>query len=131
MNAEDVVQEAYTRAIQYHTAYDPEQSFDKWFGGILLNCMREFKKDERDKGVVNIDEIEEHPAVFQDPFFASIKNEVEARIRAKPAPLSYILRLHFIEQYSPADIEKLVDKTANAIRQDIHRFRNELREAYA
>lgn len=129
-NAEDVVQEAYTRAITYYSAFNGED-FEQWFSGILRNCIAQFRKEEQARGAVNIEEVEDEPSIFEDPFFRSIKNEIEARIAAKPASQSHILRLHFLEQYSPSDIERVVPETNGAIRQIIFRFRNELRGTYA
>jgi len=40
-NAEDVVQEAFTRALKYHKSYNPAMTaFDAWFSRILDNSLR-------------------------------------------------------------------------------------------
>lgn len=57
---EEIVQEAYTRALKYYKAYDDSiQTFDAWFHAILNNTLRSVQKEEREKGVVHtiIDDI--------------------------------------------------------------------------
>lgn len=44
-DGQDVVNEAYLRAMVYwHEGID---DFDKWFGGVMFNVLRDFKKDSR------------------------------------------------------------------------------------
>src|SRR3546814_3055187 len=50
--AEDIVQEAYTRALQYWNRYSPEQPFGAWFNGILLNCVKDNIREEAHQGAV-------------------------------------------------------------------------------
>ena len=38
--AEDIVQEAYERAIRYRRSYNGAE-FDKWLNTILNNCLRD------------------------------------------------------------------------------------------
>lgn len=42
--AEDVVQEAYSRAIKYQASYNPKlSSINTWFNSIMFNILRELK----------------------------------------------------------------------------------------
>ena len=57
-NAEDVVQEAYARALKYFRAWTYDgvgtelDSFNRWFTTILNNACREFQYEERGQGMV-------------------------------------------------------------------------------
>lgn len=44
-DAEDVVQEAYARALRYQDSFDGT-NFDRWFNTILNNALREHKNNE-------------------------------------------------------------------------------------
>lgn len=45
-SAEDVVQEAFFRALKFHKSFDPKLgSLDKWFNSIMFNCLREHQRN--------------------------------------------------------------------------------------
>ena len=61
-NAEDAVQEAYTRALAYYKTFNPESGvFEKWFENILNNSVRNLNSEARSKGIVNPDNIDPPP----------------------------------------------------------------------
>lgn len=46
--AEDVVQEAFTRAVKYILLFDEEKGLmETWFNAILFNALRDIRKQER------------------------------------------------------------------------------------
>lgn len=46
--AEDVVQEAFTRAVKYILLFDEEKGLmETWFNAILFNALRDIQKQER------------------------------------------------------------------------------------
>lgn len=50
--AEDIVQEAFTRAIYFLPSYKEERgTLRTWFNGILYNTLHDFQKDERNSGM--------------------------------------------------------------------------------
>ena len=57
-NAEDIVQEAFTRALTYYTSYVPDiYEFGAWFSRILDNTSKDFHRVEKNKGmVIDVDE---------------------------------------------------------------------------
>ena len=53
---QDVVQEAYLRAIKYLHTYDVSQKFDNWFGRVLHNSYKDFRAEEQGHSHDEIDE---------------------------------------------------------------------------
>lgn len=53
-NAEDVVQEAFLRALQYADSYTERegQNMEKWFNSILRRALVDFKRVETKQGMV-------------------------------------------------------------------------------
>ncbi len=48
--AEEVVQEAYARALKYFRAYDEKSDFNKWFNGIFRNAVNDCRTAEKEHG---------------------------------------------------------------------------------
>ncbi len=77
-DAEDVVQEAFTNALQYWKGLDvvPEgHGMEQWFSGILLNCIRDKSKDNRNRGV--------HVQYDEEDVFVSLKPAALFKIEAE------------------------------------------------
>lgn len=53
-NAEDVVQEAFLRALQYSDSYtiSDNNNLEKWFNSILRRALVDFKRIETKQGMV-------------------------------------------------------------------------------
>ena len=131
-NAEDIVQDAFTRAFQYWKSFkvSEEKSLEKWFSRILRNSFNQHRLNNILQGMyVDLDESMSH---FHRPsaYFNIIIKEIEKLIDKKKPEETYVLRLFFFYQYKPADIAKVSEKSNEAIRQVIYRFRQELREIY-
>lgn len=130
-NAEEVLQTAYLRALEYWQSKDG-RPIENWFSGILTNAIADFKREDRLHGAtIGTDELAEVlVAPGPDQFLEQIGREVERDIQAERERDRDILRYYFIQQYTPRDIGKLVEQSDAAIRQIIHRFREKLRERY-
>lgn len=129
-NSEDIVQEAYTRALQYWKSYKSDyQSFDSWINTIMKNVLIKFKTRDAQR--------EENDASFIAP--PSLRNsavnretlaEIAEMIDAKPPNVANILGLYMFEQYEPKEIEEIVPERGSNIRVIIHRFKKELEDVY-
>lgn len=131
-NAEDIVQDAFTRAFQYWKSFNvsEEKSLEKWFNGILRNSFNQYRIKNILHGMFV--ELNEGMLFFHKPsaYFNLIIKEIEGLINKKKSEEIFILRLFFLLQYKPADIAKVSPKSNEAIRQVIYRFRQELKEVY-
>lgn len=130
-NAEDVVQEAYTRACKYWKTFKEERSFDGWIGLIVHNCFRNKRREDMNMGMTTGKEDEEAlyygmtGAVQEDHMFLQdILNEI------KEHEHSYILELALIDGLSYGDISEIVPYTVQGVKQIVSRFREELREKH-
>ena len=123
--SEDVVQEAYTRALQYWDSYDVDKDFDKWFNGILYKAFLSNRKKERSALTIT-EEVGIEP--LRDTVMAK---EMKEQIEEKPELERKVLLLFFFFEYTPQDIEQLVPLSGNAIRKMVSRFKGEMRKEYA
>ena len=129
--AEDIVQEAFTRALTYYNSYVPGiYEFGAWFHRILNNAAKDYIQTERNRGMmVDVADGElEGPRI--DQYKKLLLKEIVKMIEAKPVDTRHILHLYFIEQYKPADIAKIVPVSNGAIRAVVHRFRVEVKDKY-
>ena len=111
-SAEDVVQEAYRRAVKYENSYSEDRSSLKtWFNTILINSLRDWQKLDRDKGIVKApltDDVQEEVVFIEsDEFRGLVKKEVSSlmgdeRVRT-------VLYLWYILGYSAKEISQVVN----------------------
>jgi len=110
--SEDIVQEAYRRATKYITSYrENKSSFKTWFNSILYNSLRDWQRQDRDKGIVKrplSEEMpEELPYIESDEYRGLVKQEVEGlmgdeRVRT-------VLYLWYVLGYSAKEISEVVN----------------------
>lgn len=127
--AEDIVQEAYYRALKYFASFNQDEDFNKWFSTILNNCLREYKNVE--KGHTN-DEFNEEEAegTACTSYPGHVMRDIFHLIEQKPAVHKEVLYLHFRQEYSPIDISRITDYSYANCHQIIQRFRNELKQLF-
>ena len=123
--AEEVVQEAYTRALKYFRTYDWKiNDFDVWFNSILKNAINDCRQIERERGVSqelheNMEELVPHKMT------KDAQVEVTKRIltsSAKPVERSVLTLFHIIG-YKSMEISQYLSINHNTVRQIIMRFR--------
>ncbi len=124
-NAEDAVMEAFSRACRYFRTYDKDKNFDDWFKGILHNCINQIKKDERDKGVVVRDDVEDIPTTEQREVVFT--KEVESVLASVSPRDQEVLNMYFFYGYKSIEISKLTSISHDSVRDIIRRFRIKLR----
>lgn len=124
MDGEDIVHEAYLRAVTYFYAFDPEkESFDKWFNGILKNAYRDFQKKERKYGMS--EELEEEmlePVTHNLEHYQDIHG-VRKLIGRQVAHHIDCLTLYYVYQYQLKDIADLLTKGYKWVDNVIKEFR--------
>lgn len=127
--AEDVVQEAYERAIRYASSFNGED-FDKWFNTILRNSMRDYRRAEM--GRPEEEEINEYHHIGSE--CSGIENrlwgEIFALIEEKSPSHAEVLNLYFGQGYSYKDISAVTEHTYFNAYRIISRFKEELINKY-
>lgn len=129
--SEDIVQEAYSRALKYQTSFDENRSSIKtWFNRIMFNVLRDSKKVSKKVVEEEFDEA----GVLEDPKFERsddnlnlIQSEIDL---VRNENTKFILRLFYILGYRTDEIVKVVDVTQTQITSTCWRFKARLLNKY-
>jgi RNA polymerase sigma factor (sigma-70 family) len=127
-DAEDIVQEAYCRALKYIHSYNGEH-LDKWFNTVLNNALREYKNMQNGHST-DIFEEEEAEGTACPHYSEHVMKEVYELIDTKSVIQQEVLNYYFKQEYSAVDISRITNYTYGQCHQIILRFRNELKELY-
>jgi len=128
-NAEDVVQEAFTRALTYIDAYDPAQKpFAAWFNTILNNALKDFKRAERNAGTT-VDEpvIEDLDAEI---YKSEVVEELLSEIDQMKEQSKEILKQFVVLGYTAKEVVQATDFNIHTVRKCIADFYKAARERY-
>ena len=129
--AEDVVQEAFSRALKYSNSFDGDkQEFGGWFNGILNNALRDYKKDERLLGmsVEYTEDMDELTPLLE--WESDLLIAINKDIGRKPVQVRQALWLYLFRQYKPREIAQVVDMSNAHIRTAVKEFKQEMRAKY-
>lgn len=130
-SAEDALQNSYMRAIQYCKC---EDSFNKYFGGILRNCIKDIQRDNILRGIVDRN-LEQHLTIFNTTYHSPEEemaakedvSDIQKKINQRPEAQRDVLQAFFIEQRSYNEILKLIpDTNYPYLRKIVSSFRKEL-----
>lgn len=127
--AEDIIHDAFERAMRYIDNYNEEQEIDKWFHPILRNSFRDYMRAERGQPTEEVDEFD-HEGARCDGFIRKTWQEVKELIEGYPEKHKEILTLHFVNEYSVTDISRFTDNTLSNTSQVVNRFRVRVKEIY-
>jgi RNA polymerase sigma factor (sigma-70 family) len=121
--AEDIVQEAYFRAIKYSPSFDNRKSsLNTWFNKILFNVLRETQKQSRMSVEIAEDKLGDTAFVRLDFL---ITDEILKVTNEKHREILY---LFFILGYSSTEISNILDDVSQTnITTLTSRFRDKMR----
>ncbi len=135
--ADEVVQEAYVRALKYFKRYNPKRApFEKWFNSILNNVLNQVKNEERSRGVsYEMDAVEDYQLLPVE--LTVLPKEKQSRFRiglSETISLEkerdrVILGMFFFDGFRSREIAEFLVINHNTVRQVINRFREKLVEA--
>lgn len=131
-NAEDILQEAFVRALTYWDTFDPEhKELGAWFSTILKNSLRDFKRDEWLFGMG-----EEFDEELYDPQEMPIAEtelvrQIYEMVEEKIDSQREVLLLYFDKHYGLKDIHNITGQKLESVRKIVHRFKKEVKEKYA
>lgn len=127
--AEDVVQEAYARAIKYIDTWKPDvQTFGQWINTIMHNACKDYRKDQRNQGMVRSEERQVN--VEQLAAIEGRADEIIERIKAQPYPARGILEGFYLLGHTYKEIARYLDVNWHVIHDTLKRFVQEERERY-
>jgi RNA polymerase sigma factor (sigma-70 family) len=125
--AEDVLQDAYYRALKYFKSYDG-RNFDFWFNRIVRSCMIDYKNAEAGYSPEEADPEEQ---LVECPSYPNhVMREVFELIDTKSVVQMEVLNLYYRCEYSTKDISQITEYSYAQCHKIISRFREELRELY-
>ena len=129
--AEDVVQEAFTRAIKFQYSYDEKRGpLDKWFNTILFNSLRDQQRQDRGLPQEDSELVADESSLLFD--LTVEKDKIPLWIeRVKNDGHRRILTLFYIQGYSSMEISQVEKQTSQTnVTTVVQRFREELARIY-
>ncbi len=136
-DAEEVVQDAFTKMYLYADKYQPQEgaSFSSWMYTILNRVAYtkyKMKSVERGKRAELLPEHYESLPDARAEFLEdlSIRNEVITALAKLPETAAKILRLQFIEGKTQEEIARAEDLSIPAVKTRVHRAKKLFKQAY-
>lgn len=124
----DMTQEAFLRAFEHRSAYDPTRPFGPWLYRIVSNlCLNELK---RKKPIAKADL--DPPDLSREPSSASCQREARRRLQEEVDALGEKYRTPFILRYledrSCQDVARIIGCPVNTVKIRLFRAREILRK---
>lgn len=133
-DAEEVVQDAFTKIYVHADKFEVREGakFSSWAYRILMNTAftRYQKRVKEGQRFVNIDpEFEEfYGERAHNSGFEEKRDAIERVLERLPGHFVYVLRLHYLEHYSHADIALETGESVGTIKARIHRAKGAFRK---
>lgn len=125
-DAEDIIQEAYYRALKYANTFEMGMPFNFWFSRIISNVYRDFLS-ERELDNVEFDE--ERVEGFSDAVVH--KNSLDAFIEdMRTHHEREILELYFIHGFKLSEAVQITDRGYREVNNILTYFKKKSKEKY-
>lgn len=131
-NAEDILQEAFVRALKYKDSFNPErQEIGAWFNTIMNNVLVVHQRAQMLGGVTIPYDEHEHEEAYEcgAETRAQVKEILEV-LYSKNTKVKNILYLYFVNGLKMWEIRDVTDQSYKSIQIMIHRFRLEMIEEF-
>lgn len=125
---EEIVQEAYARAIKYYKAFNPDVNvFDAWFSRIFRGCIADCIRSEAGHSLPSLD----NEDTDLEPFFLDedvdipldIVKKVKAGINQQRPEVAEVLTMFFLLGMRHTDIAECTNISNDYSKKIIQRFR--------
>jgi len=135
-DAEEVVQDTFTRIYVYADRYQPQEgaSFSSWAYAILTRLaftryqkLRKHRARNQELDPETYERIGEEDGFLED---LSVRSEVLVALSKIPEAASKVLRLQFIEGKSQEEIADLDGSTVSAVKTRVHRAKKLFKQAF-
>jgi RNA polymerase sigma-70 factor (ECF subfamily) len=131
VNAEDVVQEAFSRALRYKESYRDGTSIGGWFNRILINAVSDFNRIERLNGLSDGHEEEEGTDLMDNlQFRTQLVGKVLGHLDEYDDETREVIEAYYVYGWLPREIAEFSALTPGNIRVIIHRFKEAMRQRY-
>jgi RNA polymerase sigma-70 factor (ECF subfamily) len=136
-DAEEVVQDAFTRIYVYADRFQPQEgaSFSSWGYAILIRlAFTRYQKMKKARGRTLDLDPEAYERLADDGSFLDelkFRDEVLVAFSRMPEAAARILRLQFLEGRSQEEIAESEHSTVSAVKTRVHRAKKLFKEAIA
>lgn len=129
-DVEDLLQEAFYRALYYSDSYDEKLvPLETWFGGIIENCLKDLYREKRN-GASMHDKLTPESAIIHPRYNDGFTKVLNKEISKKKGDHRSILYLYFLCGYELEEIHKVLKGSYHTIEVSTRRFKNYLRNLY-
>lgn len=130
-DAEDIVQEAFSRALKYQTTFHDDMEFRHWFGRILSNVLKDYIHDKFVNGVDAEFDEEHEDLIIDKRHIADIMNGIGDDIDNMEDPHHReVVTLYLVLGFPIRDIVKITNMKYKSIDTIVHRFKKRMEERY-
>lgn len=131
-DAEDVVMEAYTRALLYKDSFELGLPFSHWFGRIVSNCLKDWKREQYNGTLTDeFDERDVEPTPdksIAENLIKKISIEID---KVENEEHKEILRLNLVYGFKLREVAQITNLKYKNIDLIIQRFKEQLKEKHA
>jgi RNA polymerase sigma-70 factor (ECF subfamily) len=140
-DAEDLVQEAFTKAYRFWDKFEPGSNCRAWLFKIMTNIfINEYRSKSRTPVSVNVDDIDDNFLYGQlaqgtpddDPekrFFTKVLDQdVKKAIEELPEDFRLVVDLSFIQGFAYQEIAEIADLQLGTVKSRLHRGRKLLQK---
>ena len=128
-DAEDVVQDAFLRALERIDQCDPSRPFGPWFFRIVattaINRHRSAKRRETEE--LSETDVSEAVSPMDAAVHGVLRDEVDAALRTLPRIQRQLIELVTFEEFTPTEAAGVLEIPAGTARWHLHEARKALR----
>jgi RNA polymerase sigma-70 factor (ECF subfamily) len=132
-DAEDVVQDAFLRALDRIDQCAPGRAFGPWFFRILITQALNSRRSQKVRATDELSEDVHHgdDAPDMDAERAEIRARFAAALATLPEKQRMVVELSEIEGFSSGEVAEMLEMPAGTVRWHLHQARTQLRQALA
>jgi RNA polymerase sigma-70 factor (ECF subfamily) len=123
--AMDATHDTWVRAVERLHAFEGRSAFRTWLTGILINCLRQHWRDQRE---VSLDVIGELPAPVSRLPLDVDPLDLEAAIASLPPRFRCVLVLHDVDGFTHEEIATMLEIVPGTSKSQLTRARQKVRE---
>lgn len=128
-DAEDIVQEAFTRALTYLERYNDNEPFSNWMSRVVYNTFCSWKSDKDSMGISN---------QFNEEYFDPIEGNQQRKqlvanvmglMKDYPEHHQQIINYYYCCNYTFVEVANLVGVSRLTVNNVLKKFKKEVKDA--
>lgn len=120
--AQDNLQDAFIEIFSKIKSYNGKGSFEGWIKRITINkAIDKYKKNNHLNIVINNDILKENTTIETEIIDSTSLSEILKHIQELPPRYRMVFNLYELDDYSHADISKLLNISINTSKSNLHR----------